>query len=108
MQGVKQFKAAVNRKFNENCGIYWHHLNDAQLIDYGWARVREFVSNGGKTLVATLTTGRQPNMKKKNAQGELVDLDELDQSYLDVLKDAIDDFDDSTYVINEKLQVKLE
>jgi hypothetical protein len=41
-------------------------------------------------LVATLTTGRQPNMKKKNAQGELVDLDELDQSYLDVLKDAID------------------
>ena len=47
-------------------------------------------------------------MKKKNAQGELIDLDELDQSYLDVLKDVIDDFDDSTYVINEKLQVKLE
>jgi hypothetical protein len=59
-------------------------------------------------LPATLTTGRQPNMKKKNAQGELIDLDELDQSYLDVLKDVIDDFDDSTYVINEKLQVKLE
>jgi hypothetical protein len=69
MQSVKQLKAAINRRFNENCGVYWNNLTDAQLTDYAWSKVREFITNGGKTLVGTLTTGRQHFMKKRNEEG---------------------------------------
>ena len=105
MQSVKQLKAAINRRFNENCGVYWNNLTDAQLTDYVWSKIREFMTNGGKTLVGTLTTGRQHFMKKRNEEGQLVPIKECDQAFLESCKDAVDDFDESTYIINEKLQV---
>ena len=106
MHVVKQFKAAINRRFNENCGVFWHNLSDSQLIDYTWSKVREFFANSGKTLVGTLSTGRQPNLKKLDERGNLVDVEESELRTLQSLKDLVDDFDEAVYIINEKLQVK--
>ena len=106
MHVVKHFnKTAINRRFNENCGIYWHNISDAQLIDYTWTKVREFFANSGRRLVGTLTTGRQPSMKKSNETGDLVAVEETELDGLQSWKDLVDDFDESVYIINEKMQV---
>jgi hypothetical protein len=106
MHVVKHFKAAINRRFNENCGVFWHNLSDSQLIDYTWTKVREFFFNSGKTLVGTLTTGRQMNMKRLNERGNLVAVEDAELNSLQSWKDLVDDFDEAVYIMNEKLQVR--
>ena len=66
------------------------------------ALVQAFVSNDGKELLGTLTTGRQQNMRKMNRLGEIVNNEDASQSC-----EVKDDYDSSTYILNEKLQVSV-
>ena len=104
MLAGKPFLAAINRRFNENCGVYWHHLSDTQLIKYNWDKVKEFRSTGGKTLIGSLTTGRQPNLKKVNEHGKFINENDPSASKF---TDYRDDYDTSTYIVNENVQVEL-
>ena len=64
-----------------------------QLINYTWTKVHEFFANSGKTLVGTLTTGRE----------NIVAVEDAELNSLQSWKDLVDNFNEAVYIMNEKL-----
>jgi hypothetical protein len=69
-----------------------------QLINYTWTKVCEFFANSGKTLVGTLTTGKQMNMKRLNERENLVAVEDAELNSLQSWKDLVDNFNEAVYV----------
>lgn len=96
MAGALKFKSAINRTFSECGGVFAQDIKDHQLICYLMEMVEDFVTNVNKKVLGVLTLGRQLNLKKVNADGELDENGLLEK----------DDFDTSVYILNEHLQVR--
>ena len=103
MEVAKKFKLAINRTFSENGGVFWQSVSDDQLTRYIMALVKDFSSNRWKVFCGSLTTGRQQNLRRVNHLGHFEEDDDADAHEL--LKD---DYDSSVYILNEKLQVRVE
>ena len=52
-------------------------------------------------MIASLTIGRQPNLRSVNALGEFVD-----ETDLSAVERKVDDPDTAVYILNDKLQVR--
>jgi hypothetical protein len=101
MENVKKFKAAINRSFGTKGGILAHGINDGQLSSYIMGKMQEFSLREGRQMIASLTIGRQPNLRSVNALGEFVD-----ETDLSAVERKVDDPDTAVYILNDKLQVR--
>lgn len=100
MEIAKKFKAAINRTFSENGGVFWHGINDNQISSYLMSILQDFVENNGKVVLGSLMIGRQSNWRKVNAIGEFVDDDDVTATHQEE-----EDFDSAIYILNKNLQV---
>ncbi|CAB4023399.1 Hypothetical predicted protein, partial [Paramuricea clavata] len=100
MENVKKFKAAINRSFGTKGGILAHGINDGQLSSYIMGKMQEFSLREGRQMIASLTTGRQPNLRSVNVLGEFVD-----ETDLSAVERKVDDPDTAVYILNDKLQI---
>ena len=101
MEVAKKLKAAMSRTFNENGGVFWQGVGDEQLTIYIMNLVDEFITTDGRRLWGSLTTGRQPNLKKVNGLGQFVEEEVALESF-----EEKDDHDSSIYIMNDKVQVR--
>ena len=99
MEMAKSFKAAINRTFSDEGGVFWEKVNDQQLRCLLMDLMREFAANDSrKQVIGSLVIGRQPNPRRVNDFGEIVDEN-------DTHGEIIDDFDNAVYIVNESVQV---
>ncbi len=98
---AKKFKDALNRTFNDQGGIFWRGMSDDQLSSYVMRKIEEFVRANGKTLIASLMTGRQPNKKYLDDEGNFSDEPHAEGLTED---DKVEDYDNAMYILNEKTQ----
>jgi hypothetical protein len=101
MENVNKFKAAINRSVGTKGGILAHGINNGQLSSYIMGKMQEFSLREGRQMIASLTIGRQPNLRSVNTLGEFVD-----ETDLSAVERKVDDPDTAVYILNDKLQVR--
>ena len=74
MEMAKSFKAAISKTFSDEGGVFWEKVNDQQLRCFLMDMMREFTSNDSrKQVIGSLVIGRQPNPRRVNDFGEILD-----------------------------------
>ena len=106
MDAPKKFKAALNRTFGEKGGVYWQSCSDEQFSTYVMTMLHEFISTNGTTRRGTLIIGRHVNYRLVDDDDEFIDNDDEFVEEDDPRKKR-DDFDSSTYLLNETTQVNM-
>ena len=99
---ARKLKDAINSTFNDKGGIFWKGMSDGQLSSYMMQKIEEFARASGKTLCASLTTGRQSNKKFLDDEGNFSDEPNVEGLMED---DKVEDYDNTVYILNEKTQV---
>ena len=99
MEVASSFKAAINRTFSDEGGVFWEKVNDQQLGCLLMATMREFQANNSiKHVIGSLLIGRQPNFRRVDVFSNFLGPDAVDGE----LKE---DFDNTVYILNENFQV---
>lgn len=60
-ENAKKFKQAINRSCGEIGGVIWQPVSDHQLSSFLMGAYENFRSENGKTMLGTLTIGKQPD-----------------------------------------------